>query len=187
MHPLFLCVLLLAYGGGQNPPRRAAPEGILPPWEAQKVLGETQKQTRQLIEALNRLDTEHWKGDYTPLLVSTRQRMVAVADALDRLAQQPERVSLGMEAYLSLLHVETNMETLATGAERFQPSAVQGLEEATVSFLKTRDQFQNYLLDLARYLEKNLAVSAKELESCRDQLWKKPPQPAPPRPRTRKM
>lgn len=187
MHPLFLFVLLLAYGGGRNAPQRAVPEGILPPWEAQKVLAETQKQTRQLIEALNRLDTEHWKGDYTPLLVSTRQRMVAVADALDRLAQQPERVSLGMEAYLSLLHVETNVETLATGAERFQPTAVHSLEEATASFLKTRDQFQSYLLDLARYLEKNLAVSAKELESCRDQLWKKPTQPAPSRPRARKM
>lgn len=150
-------------------------EGILPPWQAGDVLEQAQKQTRNLTAALGGLNTDYWKGDYAPLLVATRFRVLAVADALNRMARQPESLSLGMEAFLSLQHIETNLDSLARGAERFQPAAVKGLEEAEAAFLKAREEFQNYLLDLARYTEKSLAVGNKELESCRDQLWKRPP------------
>ncbi len=171
MYPLLLLLLL----SGQ--------QGILPPWEAKQVLDQAQRETRNLTEALGQLDTGHWKGDYTPLLVSTRLRVTAVADALKRLAEQPERLSLGVEAFVSMQHLETNVDSLARGAERFQPTAVRSLDDASTAFVKARDQFQGYLLDLARYTEESLAVSGKELESCRDQLWKRPPPtPRPPRP-----
>ena len=167
MHPLFLLWLLWS---GQ--------EGILPPWESKPFLEQAQRQTREMTEVLARLDTGHWKGDYGPLLVSTRERMLAVADALDRMAAKPESLSLGLEAFLSLEHLEVNLDSLARGAERFQPTAVPDLEQSSTTLVKLRDQFQGYLLDLSRYLEKHLAVAAKDLETCRDQLWKRPPPPS---------
>ena len=165
MYP-FIVLLLLA---GQ--------EGILPPWESKVVLEQARQQTHNLIQALAQLDTEHWRGDYTPLLVSTRLQVLAVADALDRLAQKPESLSLGVEAFLSLQHIETNVDSLARGAERFQPTVVENLDEASAGYLKAREQFQKYLVDLARYAEKNQAVADRELESCRDQLWRRPAAP----------
>lgn len=166
MYPLLFLLLL------------AGQEGILPPWESKVVLEQARQQTQNLRTALAQLDTEHWKGDYTPLLVSTRLQVLAVADALDRLAEKPESLSLGVEAFLSLHHIETNVDSLARGAERFQPTVVQSLEQASEGYLKAREQFQKYLLELARYAEKKEAITDKELESCRDQLWKRPPTPA---------
>ena len=165
MYPLFFLLLL------------AGQEGILPPWESKVVLGQARQQTRNLRAALAQLDTEHWKGDYTPLLVSTRLQVLAVADALDRLAEKPQSLSLGVEAFLSLQHIETNVDSLARGAERFQPTVVESLEQASQAYLRAREQFQKYLLELARYAEKNAATTDKELESCRDQLWKRPAAP----------
>ncbi len=160
-------LLLLLFLSGQ--------QGILPPWEAKQVLDQAQKQTRDLGEALGRLDTAQWKGDYMPQLASTRQRVMAVADTLKRLAEKPDRLSLGVEAFVSMQHIETSVDSLARGAERFQPSAVRALDDASTAFVKARDRFQAYLLDLARYTEENQAVTGKELESCRDQLWKRAP------------
>ncbi len=169
MLPTILCLLLFQQR-----------DGILPPWESKVVLEQIQQQTNALTAALGRLDTDHWAGDYSPLLVSTRRRVLAVTDALDRLIQKPESLSLAIEAFLSLQHIEVTVDSLSQGAERFQPSAVQGLEQASLNFQTARGQFQNYMIELAQYTEKNLGVDRKELESCRDQLWKRataPPKP----------
>ena len=107
--------------------------------------------------------------------------MLAVSDALDRLIQKPESLSLAIETFLSLQHIEVTVDSLAQGAERFQPSAVRGLEQASQNFLTARQRFQSYLIELSRYTEKNLGVDKKELESCRDQLWKRGPAPTPPK------
>ena len=155
---------------------------MLPPWESKVVLEQIQQHTNNLTAALGQLDTGHWAGDYNPLLVSTRQRVLAVSDALDRLIQKPESLSLAIEAFLSLQHIEVTVDSLAQGAERFQPSAVKGLEQASQNFLTARQQFQTYLIELSRYTEKNLGVDRKELESCHDQLWKRataPPKVSP--------
>ncbi|SRR6266404_2291755 len=162
-------LLLCAIGGGFQ-----QQEGLLPPWESKTVLTNAQKQIRAVSDSLGKLDTRTWKGDYQPLLVSTRQRVVAVADAVNRMSDKPESLSLGVEAFLSMQQVEGNIESLARGAERFQPSAGASLDSASNSFQEVKEQFQNYLLELSRYLEKNLAVASKDLESCRDQMWKRP-------------
>ena len=148
---------------------------MLPPWESKTVLTNAQKQIREVSDSLGTLDTSHWKGDYAPLLISTRQRVEAVADAVKRMADKPESLSLGLEAFLSMQSVEDNINSLAKGAERFQPSAVAGLENASGSFQQVKERFQSYLLELSRYLEKNLSVSTKDLETCRDQVWKAAP------------
>ncbi len=171
-----LPVLLLLLAGGAP----GQQDGVLPPWESKTVLINAQKQIRAVSESLGALDTDHWKGDYSPLLVSTRQRVEAIADAVDRMSDKPLSLSLGVEAFLSMQHVEENIESLARGAERFQPKAVAGLENASESFQQVKEQFQTYLLELSRYLEKNLAVSSKDLESCRDQVWKRAAQPSAP-------
>ena len=159
-------------------------EGILPPWQSKAFLEDAQKQTMALTEVLARLDTGHWKGDYTPVLERTRQRMISVANALYEMSSKPESLSLGLEAFLSLEHLETNFDSLARGAERFQPTAAADLDKSSGELIKLREKFQTYLLDLSKYLEKNVTVSTRDLESCRDQLWKRPP-PSPSGPRRR--
>jgi hypothetical protein len=156
----------------QEPARQ---EGILQPWESKTVLDQIQKDTRSLIQALAQLNAEHWKGDYEPLVASTRQRVLDVSDSLERLARKPESLALAVDALLSMQHIETNVDSLARGAERFQPSTVAALDQATSVFLDARSRLQTYLVDLARYIEKNLSVIGKDLESCREQIWKRPP------------
>ena len=102
------------------------------------------------------------------------------ADALGRLARKPESLSLAVDALLSMQHIEGNLDSLARGAERFQPSAVMPLDQAANVFVDARGRLQGYVMDLARYMEKNLETVSKELESCRDQLWKRPPPSTPP-------
>jgi hypothetical protein len=170
-------MLLLAISGipSTTGQQQGPQEGLLTPWESKTVLSNAQKQIRAVSDSLGKIDTQTWKGDYQPLLVSTRQRITAVADAVSRMSEKPESLSLGVEAFLSMEHVEENIESLARGAERFQPSAVASLDNASSAFEDVKQQFQNYLLELSRYLEKNVAVASKDLESCRDQMWKRPP------------
>jgi len=170
-------LLLMALLAVQNPVKQ---DGILQPWEAKPVLDQIQKDTRSLIDALGQLSTDHWKGDYSPLLLSTRQRVLDVADALDRLAAKPESLVLAMNALLSMQHIEGNVDSLARGAERFQPTAVVPLDQGTNVFLDARGRMQTYVLDLARYMEKNLVSATNDLTSCRDQLWRRPPPVAAP-------
>ena len=158
----------------------ASQPGILPPWDAKPVLDQVQKDTRGLVDALGQLNTDHWTGDYQPLVVSTRERVLAVSDALGRLARKPESLALAVDALLSMQHIEGNVDSLARGAERFQPSAVGPLDQAANVFLDARGRLQGYVTDLARYTEKNLETASKDLESCRDQLWKRPPPNTPP-------
>ena len=151
---------------------------MLAPWESKAALNIAQQQLRTVSDSLGRLDTAHWKGDYAPLLVATRQRVDAVADAVKRMADKPDSLSLGVEAFLSMEHVAENIESLARGADRFQPAASKDLEEASSSFQQVKEDFQSYLLGLSRYLEKNVASSAKDLEACHDQLFRRTPAPS---------
>lgn len=161
--------------------QQTAPKaGILPPWEAKPVLDQIQKDTRTLVDALAQLNTDHWKGDYGPLVISTRERVLAVADALDRLSRKPESLSLAVDALLSMQHVEGNVDALARGAERFQPTGVMPLDQSANLFVDARGRLQGYVLDLARFTEKNLETATNDLQSCRDQLWKRPPSNTPP-------
>jgi len=57
-------------------------------------------------------------------VVSTRRRVLAVSDALDRLIQKPDSLSLAIETFLSLQHMEVTLDSLAQGAEHNQPAAV---------------------------------------------------------------
>jgi len=165
-------LLLLALLAGQAPAKQ---EGILQPWEAKPVVDQIQKDTRSLIDALAQLNTDHWRGEYSPLLLSTRQRVLDVADALDRLARKPESLALAVDALLSMQHIEGNVDSLARGAERFQPTAVVPLDQGANVFLDARSRLQTYVMDLARYMERNLASATNDLATCRDELWKRPP------------
>ncbi len=167
---------------GVPSPASAQQEGALAPWESKATLTAAQQQLRAVSDALNGLDTAHWKGDYGPLLIATRQRVTAVADAVKRMADKPESLSLGLEAFLSMEHVSENIESLARGADRFQPGAAKDLEEASNSFQQVKEDFQSYLLGLSRYLEKNVASSARDLETCHDQLFRRTPSNTPKRP-----
>jgi hypothetical protein len=163
-------------------PAPAQQDGVLAPWESKAALTNAQQQLRTVGDALGNLDTARWKGDYGPLLVATRQRVTAVADAVKRMADKPESLSLGLEAFLSMEHVSENIESLARGADRFQPTASKDLEEASNSFQQVKEDFQSYLLGLSRYLEKNVASSARDLETCHDQLWRRTPSNVPKKP-----
>ena len=106
--------------------------------------------------------------------------MSAVIDALNRMAERPLSLSLGVEAFLSMQHLEGNMDSLAKGAERFQPSIITALEQGSNSLQQVREQFQGYLLDLSRFLEKNLSIASRDVETCREQMWKRPASSAAP-------
>jgi len=189
MIPTLFVLLSLA---APSPSRQSAPadspaapaqqEGVLAPWESKTALNNAQQQLRAVNDALSVLDTAHWRGDFAPLLTATRQRVNLVADAVKRMADKPDSLSLGLEAFLSMEHVSENIESLARGADRFQPTASKGLEEASNSFQQVKEDFQSYLLGLSRYLEKNVASSAKDLEACHDQLFRRTPSNAPKKP-----
>ena len=80
MVPTLFVLLSLA---APTPPQQ---DGVLAPWESKAALNAAQQQLRSISDSLSELDTAHWKGDYGPLLVATRQRVTAVADAVKRMA-----------------------------------------------------------------------------------------------------
>jgi len=169
-----------------TPTQETTPGGLPPPWEAKQVIQQVRAQVSRVSAALGQLPVAEWQGtgaaNYVAVAESARRQMAGIGGALDRLANQPERLNASIHLFLALQHVESNLDTLAKGAAQFQgPEAARELEDATNDLLNQRERLIKYILELVQFLESTSTATQRELESCRSQLWKRAPELAPQR------
>lgn len=177
----FVCSLLLA-AAPQAQQAQQTPAGMPPPWEAKETILQLREKITGLSGALGKLAVLTWEGtgasNYVAVADSTRKQVAAIGGALDRLALDPQRLTSAIYLFLSLQQLTGPLESLTRGVAQFQGAeAARDIEEATNALLNERERFVKYVLDMVRFLESTASISQRELDSCREQLFKRASEP----------
>lgn len=179
-----LLVLATVLGTAAQAPTPAAqaPAGLTPPWEVKAMIQQVQESVNKTNAALGQLQVLTWKGtgasNYVAVVEATRREVMAISVGLGHLADHPEKLSAVIRIFLALQQLEPNLDSLSRAARQFQgPEAGRAMEDATNGLLNQREKLVKYVLELADFLESNSAITQQELESCQQQLWKRPPPP----------
>ncbi len=178
---LFLTALGAGQRAGGSPagPQQAE---MPPPWEAKATIEQVRAKVSRLGEALGNLQVLTWEGagasNYVAVADSARRQVAGIGGALDRLAIEPQRLSSAIHLFLALQQVTGTLETLSRGVTQFQGAeSAHDIEDSTNAVLNEREKLAQYVLAMVQFLETTKAVSERELESCREQLWKRASEP----------
>jgi uncharacterized protein YukE len=186
-----LLLAFLSAGTPQQAPPApaAAPQadqvGLPAPWVVKETIQQVQGAIKKATAALNQLQVLTWKGsgasNYVAVADSARRQVTAISVALARLAEQPDNLSAVVRMFLALEQLQPSLDSLSRAARQYQgPETGRELEDATNAVLNQREKFINYALELADFVEHANEANQQELESCRQQLWKRASQPVTP-------
>jgi hypothetical protein len=105
--------------------------------------------------------------------------LIASADAF---ARDPERLTVGLDAYFRMQTVESALGSLVEGVRKYQNPALASMMQSLVAENSTnRDRLRQYLQDLATQKEQEFEVADREAQRCRAALLQQPV------PKTRKV
>ncbi|MBM3787919.1 MAG: hypothetical protein FJW30_26520 [Acidobacteria bacterium] len=174
-----LCVCAPVLGFGQQ-------AGVLPDWEARKLLESLVENARKIEPMLAELRPAEWIAHGAPDAYVLQHRRVSQSIATlhassTKLAAQPGRVNAAVETLFALENVQTYLGSVAQGVRRYQNPALADLLVALSDENgSNREKLKMYVLDLANSKESELQVMDGEAQRCRDILVRQPP-PAKPR------
>jgi hypothetical protein len=158
-----------------------AQAGLPPEWETRKQLAALVSTANRLQPVLGDLNPEAWKengapGAYVQQWQNTRKALGYLQTSAERLARDPNRLSLAMDTYFRLQGLEQLLNSLAAGVRRYQNPAVADLLMGIANENSAnRDFLEQYMKDLAATHESELHVMDTEAQRCRSILSKQPP------------
>jgi hypothetical protein len=106
-----------------------------------------------------------------------------------RLASQPEKLSLVLDAYFRLQAIEGQTSSLADGASKYQDQqTADALMALITANAASRTKLRQYMIDLSVTKEQEFAVVEREAQRCQVELNRNPlaPPPATARPTGKK-
>ena len=157
------------------------PQGLLPDWDVRVILEEISAHATRLQPVLAQIDVKSWvaKGaseTYAAQLQSSKDQARAIADGAKALAQNPERLSAGLELYFRITGMEDMLGSLGEGIRRYQDqSLAQKLAALVAENGSNRNRLQAYIVNLAMQREQECAVMDREAQRCRGILSTQPP------------
>jgi hypothetical protein len=169
---LVVCASAL-YAPAQQAPRSQQPAGLETDWDIAVVLNEMSAHAARLLPLLDHADSNGWvaKGApdaYARQLAGSREQARAMADGAKALAQNPERLSAGLELFFRLQGLESMLGSVEEALRKYQsPADAQALIALAAENDANRDRFQQYLVNLAAEREKEYAVMDQEAQRCR--------------------
>jgi hypothetical protein len=158
-------------------------QGVPTEWEARKKIDVLSASVGEVEGTLGRLDVERWKKALAPdayleQLESAKRQLVSSRQALAELRENPEKLSTAFEIFLRFESLDFMLNSVREAARKYEnPEVADDLEAKLGASLGSRDQFRNYLLDLAKERDAQFAVLVKEAQRCRTEV-NAPPAPA---------
>jgi hypothetical protein len=162
---------------GQN---RGEPAGIAPDWDVREGLVDLSKYTRELEPVLAAVKPEDWvaKGaseTYVSQARSVRTIAMNVIASSAKLAQQPDRLSVGLETLFRIQTLEQFAESLAEGIRRYQSAELANRFMETLAPVSgSREVLRRHVMDLATLRELELEVVGAEAQRCRGNILRQP-------------
>lgn len=151
-------------------------QGIAPAWDVRAMLRQLVDQTQQFATAVDNLNVRDWIANGASTTYARQQEMVkAQAGYLKtvtaKLADDPEKLSLALDAYFRLQSMETFAISLADAAGKYQhPEAAQRVQDLVTKNSEAAGKLRQYVMDLSVTKEQEFAIVEKEAHRCQAQL-----------------
>ena len=149
-----------------------AQNGIAPAWDMRATLAQLAGQADRYRQAATDLKLDAWVAKGAPEAYRGQQQSVQrEAEYLklvgSRLAANPEKLSLALDAFFRLQTIETVLVSLTEGAGRYESQQVaQGMSALLTENSVTRGKLRQYVMDLSVSQEQEQAVALKEAQRC---------------------
>jgi hypothetical protein len=157
----------------QQAPSPQQPAGLETDWDIAVVLNEMSAHAARLLPLLDHADSNGWvaKGApdaYARQLQGSKEQVRALADGAKALAQNPERLSVGLELFFRMRGLESMLGSVEEALRKYQsPADAEALVALSAENDANRDRFQQYLVNLAAEREKEYTVMDQEAQRCR--------------------
>lgn len=170
----------------------AQAQGLAPEWDVRTNLSQLAEEVKRLKPMLSEVNPKDWVANGAPeTYVAQQKSTLAEIDYLvgstEKLARNPEKLSIALETLLRMQSVETMIGSLIEGVRRYQnPALADLLRSALTSNMNARERLRAYVVDLTSVREQEFEVANREAQRCRAELSKRVPSssaaPARPKP-----
>ncbi len=168
-------------GQAQQNSQAPAPSGLESPWDVRQILANLEKDNSQLQPLLAQMNPQQWydkKGAPSTYIVQWQTAQRQLNDVLvtaRSLAQKTENLPLALDVYFRLEALEVTSRSLEQGAQQYADRATADkLSELIAHNFNSREQFRDYLRDLANSMDQNFKIADQEAQRCRGMISKVP-------------
>jgi hypothetical protein len=175
-----MLVSSLAHGQRPGP-------SVAPAWDIAPVIVDFSDKAGRLKPLLDELSPQQWVSNgapdtYLSQFVTAQQELKYLTEATQLFEQQPDKLTLALDAYFRWEALHARLETLREGARRYQdPTLGDLLESVFTGNAANSDKLRQYIGDLASQKEEEFTVVNQEAQRCRGVLSRQPPPAAPAR------
>ena len=181
MRRIFFLGLFLSSAAGVQAQQSAAPAGAsAPAFDAEKMLDSLRAETKRLGPLLEQLQPEAWLKhgapySYVEQKKSAQDEMGYLTASTSAMSKQPDKLSLALDTYLRMEALDRQVGSLVVGILRYgDPNLADLLQQTVGGSVSNRDQFRQYIVDLASQQETQYDVMDREAQRCRGILSRQP-------------
>lgn len=182
MYFLSRAVMLLFIGAAalaqQNPAVQIS--GVQTPWDVRTIIANLIKENEQFEPVLAAIHPESWIDNgaspvYIQQLHQAQQQTRDVVITSKMLAQKTEQLSLALDEYFRLEALDITARSLVEGLRRYADrSSADKLSSFIAHNFSAREQFRDYLSNLATSQEQNFKIADQEAQRCRGMISREP-------------
>lgn len=154
--------------------------GATPEWEARRDLARLPDQVKSMLPILAQLNPQDWiaKGAsdaYLQQWKSVREEVGYLQQSAEKLAAQPDRLTLALDALFRLQAIDTRMGNLVEAIRKYQNPALADLVQSIAAGNgAVRVGLQQYIQEVATQRESEWRVMEAEAQRCRTQVTAPP-------------
>ncbi|HYI93376.1 MAG TPA: hypothetical protein VEX68_07515 [Bryobacteraceae bacterium] len=169
-------------------------DGIAAAWDVKNKMVAMAADVGRIEDLLRRVRPAEWiaKGApdaYLRQLESSQTSMQLLIEATEKLAKDPERLSVALDALFRMDNMDLFLQSLQQGVRRYQgPSLADDIVRFMGDNARHRDMLRQHSVELAATREVELKTINTEAQRCRMELARKnePETQAPPPPPVRR-
>ena len=154
--------------------------GVQTPWDARNIITRLIGDNEHFEPVLDGIHPAAWvlKGAspvYSQQLQQAQQQIRDVVNTAKSLSLKTDQLSLALDLYFRLEALDSTARSLEEGVRRYadRPSGDK-LAELIAHNFTAREQFRDYLANLATSEEQNFKVADEEAQRCRAMISKEP-------------
>jgi hypothetical protein len=177
---LFVVALFFLPGSFAQHPPQPVIAGVQTPWDVRTIIDGLITANEHFEPVLANIHPQDWvkKGAspvYIQQLQQAQQQTRDVIVTSKRLAQKTDQLSLALDEYFRLEALDSTARSLEEGVQRYADrSSADKLAALIANNYTAREQFRDYLANLATSQEESFRVADQEAQRCRGIISREP-------------
>jgi len=150
-------------------------QGLTTPWDLKKTLEALQSNGNRMIPVIDQLQPAEWISKGAPDGYQAQKSQVmlqlrGLTTQAQRLAADPERLTLALDIFLRIESFDLNLQSLAEGVRTYHNPAIA---ELMIGMRNenghARQALRSYMVELADAKEQEFKIVDQEAQKCRSQ------------------